>query len=78
MAHSSTVTWHQLSTMSQEASDPGAVFHETELLTAGDFAENPAESSKAPVQSALESDADSSSDGSEDSSGPGLESSSGK
>ena len=36
MAHSSIVTRHQLGTASQEASDPGAVFQETELLAAGD------------------------------------------
>ena len=46
--------------MSQEASDPGAVSQGAELLAGGDLAENPAEKSKAPVQSALESDADSS------------------
>ena len=62
--------------MNQEASDPGAVYQETELLPGGDLAENPAESSKASVQSALESNADSSSDDSEDSAGPGFDSSS--
>ena len=62
--------------MGQEVSDPGAASQEIELLAAGDLAENPAESSKAPVQSALESDADSSSDDSEDFSGPGVGSSS--
>ena len=61
--------------MDQEASDPGAASQETEFLAAGDLAENPAESSKAPVQSALESDGDSSSDDSENSSGPGFGSS---
>ena len=61
--------------MRQEASDTGAagaVSQEASMLAGGDFAENPAEVSKAPVQSALESDADSSCDGSEDSAGPGF------
>ena len=65
-----------LGTMSQEASEPRAVSQDTELLAEGNLAENPAKTSQAPVQSALESDADSSNDVSEDSTGPNFDSSS--
>ena len=46
------------------------------MLAGGELAENPAESSKAPVQSAFASDADSSSADREDSAGPCFDSSS--
>ena len=70
------VTRHQLGTLSQEASDPGAVSQETELLVGGDVADKSRRKFKGACAKRLESDAESSSDDSKDSAGPGFHSSS--
>ena len=59
--------------MSQEASDPGAVSQETELLAGGDLAEKSRRTCKGACAKRLESDADSSRDDSKDSAGPGFQ-----